>query len=109
MNLIKRLKNIIEISYSIKSIKNIKEIDDPKTILINTTRPILYPLTLERILGYFLARSGHKVIQLLDDGVLAHWDSSTKNQKNALSDYRNNSLYALYNKFIISILIFYKS
>ena len=80
MNLIKRLKNIIEISYSIKSIKNIKEIDDPKTILINTTRPILYPLTLERILGYS-ARSGHKVIQLLDDGVLAHWDSSTKNQK----------------------------
>jgi hypothetical protein len=102
---IKRIFIIIKVSYYLKSLKN--EGNNRDTIVMNTIRMIPGSFLVERVQSFLIALRGNTVYQLLDDGILEHWDSiqDTDNVK-YLTPFQSSALYKMSNMFWNWLIIF---
>ena len=91
MNILKMIKFISEICSAKKIISKIKYNAKPyagKTVVFFTIRSTSYSLFKELFISYQLAELGFKIIVLLDDGILKHWDAVREKNNRALTHYK---------------------
>lgn len=103
-------KNVSRLKYLLKKVKPQNKLN--ATVVFNVTRNLLGSVNSEIYLGLKLALNGAKVIVLIDDGVMMHWDSTDIYQINNKYDkvqVKNHNPFYFNNPFdnIFSRYFFY--
>ena len=76
-------------------------LNDDGYILFNTIRQYTVQMHIEYFMAFLLAKKGHNIIVLLDDGVLNHWDSvHANNIQGAYTPFKSNFYKKLYTKLV---------
>ena len=97
----KRLFRLLKLSYFLHSL-NLKDqkYNDKNVVVMNTIRMIPGVLLVERVQSFLIAFRGNTVYQLLDDGMLDHWDSIQESDNvKYLTPFQSGFLYRVNNVF----------